>query len=113
MFTLTIWLTVIACVLLIAIVLIQNPKGGGLASNFSAANQILGVNKTTEGVEKITWIMAISLLVLSLAGPFFISGQSGAKKESMMKDNIENATPGPVSPTTPPANPEAQPQQPQ
>lgn len=109
MFTLIIWLSVIACVLLVAIVLVQNPKGGGLASNFSAANQILGVNRTTEGVEKITWIMAISLLVLSLAGPFFISRESSNSKESLMKENIENATPGPVAPTTPPANPEAQP----
>jgi preprotein translocase subunit SecG len=98
MFTLITWLAIVACVLLIAIVLIQNPKGGGLAANFSSANQILGVNKTTEGVEKITWILAISLLVLSLAGPFFITKSGGSGKESMMKDNIENATPGSVAP---------------
>lgn len=53
MFTLITWLTIIACVFLIIIVLIQNPKGGGLAANFSAANQILGVNKTTEGLKKL------------------------------------------------------------
>jgi len=107
MFTLIIWLTIIACVFLIIIVLIQNPKGGGLAANFSAANQILGVNRTTEGVEKITWILAISLLVLSLGGPFFIS-RSGNAKDSIMKDNIENATPGPTLPnpqSTPPPPP--------
>jgi len=100
MFTLIIWLTIIACVLLIIIVLIQNPKGGGLATNFSAANQILGVNRTTEGVEKITWILAISLLVLSLGGPFFIS-KGGSAKESKMKENIENATPGSAIPQPP------------
>lgn len=111
MFTLIIWLTVIACLLLVAIVLVQNPKGGGLASNFSAANQILGVNRTTEGVEKITWIMAISLLVLSLAGPFFISREGASTKESSMKDKIENATPGPVAPTPAPSSPQGQPQQ--
>ncbi|MFM9943763.1 MAG: preprotein translocase subunit SecG [Bacteroidia bacterium] len=107
MFTIITWLTIIACVLLIIIVLIQNPKGGGLAANFSAANQILGVNKTTEGVEKITWILAISLLVFSLGGPFFISRDGGSGKESKMKDVIENVTPGssapvPQAPTTPP-----------
>jgi len=101
MFTLIIWLSIIACVLLIGIVLIQNPKGGGLAANFSAANQILGVNRTTEGVEKITWILAISLLVLSLGGPFFLSRDGGNNKESLMKENIENATPGPVAPAAP------------
>lgn len=105
MFTLIIWLTIIACVLLIAIVLIQNPKGGGLATNFSAANQILGVNKTTEGVEKITWILAGALLVFSLAGPFFVSRDGSASKKSLMQDQIENATPGPVGgPTQVPNN---------
>lgn len=112
MFTLITWLTIIACILLVAIVLIQNPKGGGLASNFSAANQILGVNKTTEGVEKITWILAIALLILSLSGPFFISGSSSSK-QSLMKDNIENATPGSAAPTPPaPQGNGQQPQQP-
>lgn len=101
MFTIITWLTIIACILLIAIVLIQNPKGGGLASNFSAANQILGVNKTTEGVEKITWILAISLLVLALAGPFFVNKTGGVGKESIMKENIENATPGSAVPAPP------------
>ena len=101
MFTLITWLTIIACVFLIIIVLIQNPKGGGLAANFSAANQILGVNKTTEGVEKITWILALSLLVLSLAGPFFITRSGGSGKDSLMKDKIENATPGSLAPNPP------------
>ncbi len=110
MFTLITWLTIIACILLIAIVLIQNPKGGGLASNFSAANQILGVNRTTEGVEKITWILAISLLVFSLVGPFFVSREGGGK-ESLMKDQIENATPGSVAPA-PQAPPPPAPGQP-
>ena len=111
MFTLIIWLTVIACVLLILIVLVQNPKGGGMATNFSAANQILGVNKTTEGVEKITWTLAGILLVLSLAGPFFVNKSGGSSKESLMKENIENATPGATAPapapqgTTPPPAP--------
>ncbi len=98
MFTLITWLAIIACILLIAIVLIQNPKGGGLAANFSAANQILGVNKTTEGVEKITWILAGALLVLSMSGPFFINRTSDSGKESLMKNKIEEATPGSALP---------------
>ena len=47
--------------------LVQNSKGGGLAANFSAPNQVLGVRKTTETIEKITWGLAIALVVLSLA----------------------------------------------
>ena len=46
---------IIAATLLMLVILVQNPKGGGLASNFSQGNQIFGVEKTTNVVEKITW----------------------------------------------------------
>jgi len=59
-------LIVIVSVLLGLIVLIQNPKGGGLASGFTGANQIGGVKKTADFLEKATWTLAIVLLVLSI-----------------------------------------------
>ena len=59
-------LIVIVCVLLILVVLIQNSKGGGLASNFASSNQVMGVRKTADFLEKSTWTLAIALLVLSL-----------------------------------------------
>lgn len=59
-------LIIIVCVLLILVVLIQNSKGGGISSNFSAANQIMGARRGTDVVEKATWTLAILLLVLSL-----------------------------------------------
>ena len=59
-------LVVIVCALLGLIVLIQNPKGGGLSSNFSSSSQLMGVQKTGDFLEKGTWILAISLMVLSL-----------------------------------------------
>ena len=65
---------VIACIAMIGIVLIQNPKGGGISSNFGALNQIGGVKQTTEGVEKVTWILAISLVVLCLAATPYMKG---------------------------------------
>ena len=55
-------LILIASILLILIVLIQNSKGGGLASGFSSSNQIMGVRKTTDFLEKATWTLAVSLL---------------------------------------------------
>lgn len=58
-------LVILVSLLLILIVLVQNSKGGGLASNFSASNQIMGVRKTTDFLEKATWTLAGSLLVLS------------------------------------------------
>jgi preprotein translocase subunit SecG len=60
-------LTLVACVLLSLIVLVQNPKGGGLASNFSSSNQFMGVRKTADFLEKASWTLAVALLVLSLS----------------------------------------------
>ena len=59
-------LIIITSILLILIVLVQNSKGGGLASNFSSSNQMLGVRKTTDFLEKATWTLAVALLVFSL-----------------------------------------------
>ena len=66
MYTLFVILIVLAAVLMIGIVLIQESKGGGLASNFSSSNQIMGVRKTTDFVEKTTWGLAITMVVLSV-----------------------------------------------
>jgi protein translocase SecG subunit len=62
-------LIILVCILLIIVVLIQNSKGGGIASNFAASNQVMGVQKTTEVIEKITWGLAISLVVLKTPNP--------------------------------------------
>ena len=62
----------IVCILLILLVLIQNSKGGGLTSTFSSSNQVLGVKKTADFLEKSTWVMAIALFALTLATVFVI-----------------------------------------
>ena len=67
MYTLFVILIVIAALLMIGIVLIQESKGGGLASNFSSYNQIGGVRKTTDFIEKTTWGLAAAMVVLSVA----------------------------------------------
>lgn len=67
MLTFIIILIAIVCLLLILVVLIQKPKGGGLASNFSGGSQIMGVKKTNDLVERMTWTLAIVLFVLSMA----------------------------------------------
>jgi preprotein translocase subunit SecG len=67
MYQLFLIISIIVCVLLVLIVLIQNPKGGGLSSNFSSSSQLMGVQKTGDFLEKGTWILAITLMVLSLA----------------------------------------------
>ncbi len=64
-------LIVIASLLMIGIVLIQESKGGGLSSNFSAGNQLAGVRKTTDFIEKATWGLAIAMVVLSVLCAYF------------------------------------------
>ena len=56
----------LASILLIGVVLIQNSKGGGLASGFAAQNQIMGVKKTTDFIEKATWTLVGVVVVLSV-----------------------------------------------
>ena len=67
MYTLLVILIVIAALLMIGIVLIQESKGGGLASQFSGYNQIGGVRKTTDFIEKTTWGLAAFMVVISVA----------------------------------------------
>ena len=85
-------LILIASVLLILVVLVQNSKGGGLAANFSSSNQMLGVRKTTDFLEKATWVLSISIVVLSIASSLSISSGEEVvdNSKSMLDDQIEN-----------------------
>ena len=84
-------LIVIAAVLLILAVLIQNPKGGGLAANFSSSNQIMGVARTNEFIEKVTWGLAIAILVLALLSNMAKPGDAIKSGNSVIQENIDNA----------------------
>jgi len=84
---------VILSLALVAIVLMQKSKGGGLASNFSSGNQILGVRKTTETVEKVTWTLVAIIVVLCVASS--AASKSGVQSNSEVSDQVEvPATPG-------------------
>lgn len=75
MTTLFIILIILACVVLALIVLVQNPKGGGLAGNVAGfSNQFMGVKQTTDVLEKGTWIFAAVIAILCITSTFFISG---------------------------------------
>ena len=89
-------LILIACVLMILVVLVQNSKGGGLASNFSSSNQYMGVRKTADFLEKFTWGLAIALLALSLISTIAIPRGGGKKgaADTELRQNIDaNAQP--------------------
>lgn len=70
MFTLCVVLIILACFVLAFVVLIQNSKGGGLASNFASSNQIMGVRKTADVLEKTTWGIAAFIMVLCFVCAF-------------------------------------------
>lgn len=104
-------LTIIACILLTLVVLIQNPKGGGIAANFVAPQQIMGAKRSTDVVEKATWVLAIVLISFSLLSNFFRPTSEGdsTTPESRLKENIENAAPLPQQQAPAPAQQQAQP----
>jgi preprotein translocase subunit SecG len=91
-------LILITCVLLTLIILVQNSKGGGLASNFSGSNQFMGVRKTADFLEKSTWTLAIVLLVLSLFSFVIIPKNTGnvQTQESEIQKQINESKSQPV-----------------
>ena len=101
MFTFISVLIFIVCVLMVLIVLVQNSKGGGLASNFSSSNQIMGVKKTTDFLEKATWVLALALFVLCLGAAATVDrGENGAPK-SVIEQQLQETETAPEVPTFP------------
>lgn len=97
MYTVAIVLIFIVCLLLVLVVLVQNPKGGGLSSSFSGGNQIMGVRRTADFLEKATWWLAGALIVFCiLASAFIPRGQ--AVNDTIMSKQIQTA----VDPTQTP-----------
>ncbi len=80
-------LIVIAAILLILVVLLQNGKGQGMASNFVAGNQTFGVRQTADILEKITWGLVAFIIVVSVVASF-TTGTTGTAVD--VTDRIEN-----------------------
>src|SRR6476620_3735926 len=98
-------LIILTCTLLVLVVLAQNPKGGGLASNFGGAgsSQLMGVKKTGDLLERLTWGFAIALIVLSLSVTLVmkpaeveVPEQEPATTEQPAAPTPEKTTPAPV-----------------
>ena len=107
MYALVTVLIFIVCILLVLIVLVQNSKGGGLASNFQSSGQVMGVRKTTDFLEKGTWVLAGALLFLAVIGSATIPRETEVEGASKVQQQIETAidpTQVPNFPTTAPAD---------
>ena len=90
MYLLFIGLIVVAALLLCFVVMIQNSKGGGLASSFASSNQIMGVRKTTDFLEKATWVLAGCIFVLSVLAAHSLPSRIEVGHESELLENAVN-----------------------
>jgi preprotein translocase subunit SecG len=83
---------------MVLVVLVQNSKGGGLASNFASSNQFMGVRKTADFLEKATWTLAVTLLLLSLFSVFVIPKNQVAtdSMQSEIQKQIDESKTAPI-----------------
>jgi len=93
MYILCIVLIIIASALIILSVLAQSPKGG-MAANFGASNQVMGVRQTSDFLEKFTWGLAIAIVVLSLVATMVMPKDSINASKSELERNIEQSVEG-------------------
>ncbi|WP_268848960.1 preprotein translocase subunit SecG [Flavobacterium aestivum] len=100
MFSIFLVLITIVCFLLIVVIMVQNPKGGGLSSTISGSQMLGGVQKTTDFLDKSTWTLATILIALILLSGLSFTGTL-SDSDSKIIDNTEAA---PVQNTPVPAN---------
>ena len=93
MYTLLLVFIFLAALILILSVLAQNPKGGGLSSAFggSEASQFMGVKKTTDLLEKLTWGAATLIMVLSIAANVLVIPEQTVSDPASISPNINKA----------------------
>lgn len=120
MYLFIIGLIIFISILLILAVLAQNAKGGGLSSGFAGAgsSQLMGVKRTSDLLEQITWGLAITLIVLTLSTSFLMDMSGGEEGTGTRSVNVERAqekatlpqggiNPAPAPATTAPATPDS------
>lgn len=107
-----VFIIIVVCVILGGIILIQNPKGGGLAGNVGGfSNQLMGVKQTTDVLEKGTWVMAIVVGLLCLFSAVFIPKGASSNARVPEKVNAQSVPQqqSPLAPVNPGAQPAAKP----
>lgn len=104
MYTFITLLIVLVSILLILLVLVQKPKGGGLAQGSSSINQVMGVKRTTDVVEKGTWILSLSLLTLALLVNLWIpraetveEGAASRLEDKVLETSVPPNQPAPAT----------------
>ena len=109
-FSIFVALIIIVCFLLVLVIMVQNPKGGGLSSSFGGGTQQLGgVQKTSDFLDRSTWILATLLLVLIFVSNITLSSGNDLNDSKLIEDssipeNFENPIEQPIQ-EIPEANP--------
>jgi preprotein translocase subunit SecG len=92
MFSIFLVLITIVCFLLIVVIMVQNPKGGGLSSSLGGSTQMGGVQKTSDFLDKSTWTLATVLILLILASSLSFTGTL-SDADSKVLDQTQNSAP--------------------
>ncbi|RZJ67149.1 MAG: preprotein translocase subunit SecG [Flavobacterium sp.] len=110
-FSIFLVLITIVCFLLIVVVMVQNPKGGGLSSSLGGAQMLGGVQKTTDFLDKSTWTLATILIVLIMLSSLSFTNKFGDNDSKIIKEATAPkaatpaaATPAAATPTATPAD---------
>ena len=103
MYTAITILIILTCILLVLVVLVQNPKGGGISTGIIGSNQVMGVKKTTDFIEKLTWGLALTLVLLCLIAGLTLPGKEDRGIGTQMQEQIDNSAAPPTLPQQPPA----------
>jgi preprotein translocase subunit SecG len=100
-FYILIGLIVVVAFLLLVVIMVQNPKGGGLSSSFGGGGtqQLGGVKKTGDFLDKSTWVLATSLLVLILLASTSLIQSNGGKTREIVKPGAATESPVPQTST--------------
>ncbi|AXT19073.1 preprotein translocase subunit SecG [Flavobacteriaceae bacterium AU392] len=103
-FTIFLGLIIIVAFLLVVVIMVQNPKGGGLSSSFggSGGQQLGGVKKTGDFLDKSTWALATLLLALILLSNVAIGGPNGTSESKALDQNATTSQPVSTETTPPP-----------
>ena len=102
MYILVLSIILVAAVLLVLVVLAQNPKGGGLSSQFggSGGSQVMGVKKTSDLLEKLTWGLIVAIMVLTISTKFFIGGTGTEGDNPLINNAVQEAPTQTLTPAT-------------
>ncbi|MBK0370406.1 preprotein translocase subunit SecG [Flavobacterium agrisoli] len=110
-FSIFLVLITIVCFLLVVVIMVQNPKGGGLDSNLGGSQMMGGVQKTTDFLDKSTWTLATILISLILLSSLAFTGSLSDSESKIIETPAASSAPAPApaapvqeAPATTPAN---------